>query len=393
MDEPGGDNGDVKETAQENQLTDAEATIDNVQSNERMEVLKPVNPTLPLACHSEHNKKPSQYIRDLQSGEFMTGSDEKIPKGICIPDLDEEISGLAMLTTMGTEGGLELRNLAEVKCGPDWLRWREGMEEELNALKEYTTWEIVDDPKNANIVSCRWTYVLKKDLSGNIVCYKARLVVQGFSQMPGVDFFDTYTPVTKMATIRTVLAFTARHDYKIHQVDIKNAFLNSKFEEQEVIYMKLPPGVELTKEKGKVLRLLKPLYGLRQSAHHWYKWLWGVLNKGLGMLKCEVDQAAFYWCKDGDIIIIVVHIDDLTITVSSVKLIKKVKRMLKGEFKISDMGEIHWILGFEVKRNRERCTISLSQVTYIRSMLKKYGFKNIKPYAAPIVGKAAVQER
>ena len=84
----------------------------------------------------------------------MTGSDEKIPKGICIPDLDKEISGLAMLTTMGTKGGLELRNLAEAKCGPDWLRWREGMEEELNALKEYTTWEIVDDPKNINIVGC-----------------------------------------------------------------------------------------------------------------------------------------------------------------------------------------------------------------------------------------------
>ena len=173
MDEPRGDNRDVKETTQENQLTDAEATIDNIQSNECMEVLKPVNPTLPLARHSERNKKPSQYICDLQSGEFVTGSDEKIPKGIRVPDLDEEISGLAMLTMMGTEGGLEPRNLAEAKCGPDWLRWREGMEEELNALKEYTTWEIVDDLKNANIVSCRWTYVLKKDSSGNIIRYKA----------------------------------------------------------------------------------------------------------------------------------------------------------------------------------------------------------------------------
>ena len=160
--------------------------------------------------------------------------------------------------------------------------------------------------------------------------------------------------------------------------------MNGKFEEQEVIYMKLPPRVKLTKEKGKVLRLLKPLYGLRQSAHHWYKRLWGVLNKGLGMLKCEVDQATFYWRKDSDIIIIVVHVDDLTIAASSIKLIEKVKRVLKGEFKISDMGEIHWILGFEVKRNRERHTISLSQATYIHSMLKKYGFKNIKPYAAPM---------
>ena len=107
--------------------------------------------------------------------------------------------------------------------------------------------------------------MLKKDLSSNITRYKACLVMQGFSQVPGIDFFDTYAPVAKMATIRTVLAFAAGHNYKIHQVDIKNAFLNGKFEEKEVIYMKLPPGVELTKEKGKVLCLLKPLYSLCQS--------------------------------------------------------------------------------------------------------------------------------
>ena len=142
-----------------------------------------------------------------------------------------------------------------------------------------------------------------------------------------------------MATICTVLAFTARHDYEIHQVDIKNAFLNGKFEEQEVIYMKLPPGVELTKEKGKVLRLLKPLYGLRQSARHWYKWLWGVLNKGLGMLKCEVDQATFYWCKDSHIIIIIMHVNDLTITASSIKLIEKVKRVHKGNSRYQTWGK------------------------------------------------------
>ena len=239
-----------------------------------------------------------------------------------------------MLTMMGTEGGLEPRNLAEAKHGPDWLRWKEEMEEELNALQEYKTWEIVDDLKNVNIVRCRWTYMLKKDSSSNITHYKAHQVAQGFSQVPGIDFFDTYAPVTKMATIRTVPAFTARHNYEIHQVYIKNAFLNGKFEEKEVIYMKLPPGVELTKEKGKVLRLLKLLYGLHQSTRHWYKQLWGVLSKGLGILKCEVDQAAFHWHKGDKIIIIIVHVNDLTIVASSIRLIEKVKHILKEEFKI-----------------------------------------------------------
>jgi hypothetical protein len=314
----------------------------------------------------------------------MGSNTEKIPKGIQLPTLDEDISGLAMLTMMGTEGGLEPRNLAEAKRGPDWLRWKEGMEEELSALEAYKTWEIVDNPKNVNIVGCRWTFVLKKDSSGNITCYKACLVTPGYSQVPGIDFFNTYAPVAKMATIRTTLTFAARRDHEIHQVDIKNALLNGKFEEGEIIYMKLPPGIKLTKEKGKVLRLLKLLYGLRQSARHWYKCLWGVLYKELKMKKCEVDQAAFYWREGEDTITIVVHVDDLTIVTLNEKLMGKVKSTLKGRFKISDMGEIHWILGFEVKRDRERCTISLLQVAYIRSMLNKYGFENIKPYAAPM---------
>ena len=102
------------------------------------------------------------------------------------------------------------------------------------------------------------------------------------------------------------------------------------------------------------------------------------------MLKCKVDQVAFYWRKGDEIIIIVVHVNNLTIVASSVRLIEKVKHILKGEFKISDMREIHWILGFEVKRNRERRTVSLSQATYIRLMLVKYSFKSIKPYTAPM---------
>ena len=260
----------------------------------------------------------------------MGSNTEKIPKGIQLPTLDEDISGLVMLTMMGTEGGLELRNLVEAKWGPDWLRWKEGMEEELSALEAYKTWEIMDDPKNVNIIRCRWTFVLKKDLSGNISHYKAPLVVQGYSQVPGIDFFDRYAPVAKMATIRMTLAFAARRDHEIHQVDIKNVFLNSKFEEGEIIYMKLPPGIELMKEKGKVLRLLKLLNGLCQSARHWYKCLWGVLYKELKMKKCEVDQATFYWHKGEDTITIVVHVDDLTIVTLNEKLVGKVQNIRYG---------------------------------------------------------------
>ena len=168
------------------------------------------------------------------------------------------------------------------------------MDEEMEVLKMHKTWEVVDTPKGVNIVGCQWTYVVKWDVLGNIAQYKARLVAQGFSQVQGVNFFNTYAPVAKMATIQTVLALATHHNHEIHQVDIKNVFLNGVFLENKTIHMKLPPGTELTNKKGKVLKLLKPLYRLQQSACHWYSCLWSILRDGLRMKRCEVDQAAFY---------------------------------------------------------------------------------------------------
>ena len=244
----------------------------------------PENPTMPDVRCSTCNKQPSHYVRDLASGEFTTGSEkEKIPTGLQVPELNEEVLALAMLARMSEANGLELRTHVEVMKCPHWLQWKEVMDEEMGALEAHKTWEVVDAPKGMNIVGSHWTFVLKRDALGSIVRYKAQLVVQGFSQVQGIDFFDTYAPVAKMATIRTVLALAAHHDHKIHQVDIKNVFLNGAFEDNEMIYMKLLPATELTKEKGKVLRLLKPLYGLSQSAQHWYSCLWGVLRDGLKM--------------------------------------------------------------------------------------------------------------
>jgi hypothetical protein len=301
-----------------------------------------------------------------------------------VPELGKEVTGLVMLAAMSNACGLEPQSLNEAMKSPDWPRWKEAMDEELGALEAHKTWDIVDKPRNTNIVGCRWTFVMKKDAAGNIVRYKACLVAQGFSQVEGVDFFDTYAPVAKMATIQSVLALAARYNHEIHQVDIKNAFLNRKFEDNEIIHMKLPPGIEITKDGGKVLKLLKPLYGLHQSIRHWYSHLWRILREGLQMKRCEVGQAVFYGREEGGIIVIVAHIDDLTIITSSMELMREVKEALKKALKISDMGEIHWILGFSVERNRDERTLSLSQTAYIKSILEKFSFENLRPYAVPM---------
>ena len=121
---------------------------------------------------------------------------------------------------------LEPRSLAEAKRRPDWPLWEKAIAEELETLKTAGTWRLEDPPLGANIIGSKWVFKAKKDAAGNITRYKARLVAQGFSQIGGVDYDDTYAPVAKLASSRAVIAMANRLNLVLHQVDIKGAYLN-----------------------------------------------------------------------------------------------------------------------------------------------------------------------
>jgi len=144
------------------------------------------------------------------------------------------------------------------------------------------TWVLKDAPPAANIVGSKWFFKAKKDTSGNVVRYKAWLVAQGFSQVPGIDYFDTYAPVAKLPSIRTILSIATRLDMEMHQVDIKGAYLNGDLTSAEVIYMKPPPGYAPDDLGKQVLRLKRTLYGLKQSGRRWYQKLTAIFVNGLG---------------------------------------------------------------------------------------------------------------
>jgi Reverse transcriptase (RNA-dependent DNA polymerase) len=267
-------------------------------------------------------------------------------------ELMEGIPGVAMSAKMAEAHDLEPQNLKEVMRSPDWPRWQEVMVEERMVLETFGTWRLKKLPPNMNIIGCHWTFVVKCNASGVIVRYHTCLIAQGFSQVPGVDFFETYALVAKMASMRSLLAMSACYDFEIHQIDIKSAYLNGEFEEGEIIYMHLPPGIHLTDDKSLVCCLLKPLYGLHQSGRHWYQKLWSVLMGALQMKKCKVDQAVFYRAEEEKLMMLAVHMDDCLVMASLVELEKEIKTELCRVFDISDLGEINWILGIAVKRDR-----------------------------------------
>ena len=233
----------------------------------------------------------------------------------------------------------------------------------------------------------KWVFRAKKDAAGNVIRYKAQLVAQEFSQVLGVDYFNTFAPVARLASICTVLGFAAAEDYETGQIDKKATYLNGKLTEDKVIFMKQAPGYEEAGEGGKVkvLRLWKTLYGLKQAGRRWYQKLVEIMMK-LGFLRCEGDQAVFYRrCEKTNVLIIVlVHVDDCSIVGKTKALIAQFKVKIAKFVDITDMGNLHWILGIEVHRIREERKLLLSHKSYIDSILQHYSLEDLKPVSTPM---------
>jgi len=287
----------------------------------------------------------------MLEGESSDHEHAEVEKGLTLGDEDSTaaLAEYALAAVVSDAEALEPRTLKEVRARPDWPLWEKAIEEELETLRVAGTWVLEDAPPGANIVGSKWVFKAKKDASGSVVRYKARLVAQGYSQVPGVDYFDTYAPVAKLSSIRTVLAIANRHQMELHQVDIKGTYLNGDLTDAEVIYMKPPPGYAPKDLGARVLRLRRTLYGLKQSGRRWYQKLCEIMMKGMGYARCNVDMSVFYWQRGKDLVIMLVNVDDCSIAATSIRLISDLKRGIAKHVEITDLGELHWLLGIEIR--------------------------------------------
>ena len=138
----------------------------------------------------------------------------------------------------------DLRSVSEVRSHSNWPEWQRAMEREIEMLEHAGTWETVPRPEGKNVVSSKWVFRLKRKADGSIDKYKVRLVTHGFTQIYGVDYFDMFLPIAKLASIRTILALAARHNWDMDTFDFNSAYLNGELGEEEEIYMQEPPGFE-----------------------------------------------------------------------------------------------------------------------------------------------------
>ena len=137
------------------------------------------------------------------------------------------------------------------------------MNDEMDSLQSNKTWKLVDLPTGCKTIGCKWVLKRKLKADGSIEKYKARLVAIGFRHKENIDFFDTYSPVTRITSIRVLFAITAIHVFVIHQMDVKTTFLNGVLEKE--IYMDQPEGFVVPGQEHKVCKLERSLYGLKQA--------------------------------------------------------------------------------------------------------------------------------
>lgn len=267
--------------------------------------------------------------------------------------------------------------------------WREATLEEMSALQKNNTWELTELPPGRKVVGCRWLFTVKHKADGSVERLKARLVAKGYTQSYGLDYSETFAPVTKFNMIRVLLSLATNLDWLLHQFDIKNAFLNGELEEE--VYMSIPPGFTTSANANKVCRLRKSLYGLKQSPRAWFDKFTRVLKQN-DFKQSLADHTLFSKHNStGKCTILSVYVDDIVITGDDLENIAQLKSLLVAEFEVKDLGQLKYFLGMEVARSKNG--ISVSQRKYTIDLLRETGMLGCKPTEVPMDPNLKLQAR
>lgn len=272
----------------------------------------------------------------------------------------------------------EPSSLREALSSPDADLWQEAVDDEIESLESNKTWHLVDLPPGCKTIGCKWVLKQKLKPDGTVEKHKARLVAKGYRQRENVDFFDTYSPVTRITSIRVLFAIAAIHNLVVHQMDVKTAFLNGELEEE--IYMDQPEGFIIPGQEHKVCKLDKSLYGLKQAPKQWHDKFDGVVIAN-GFRINESDKCIYYKVENKVCTIICLYVDDLLIFGSNLTVVNETKNTLSSNFEMKDLGEANVILGIKITRTANG--ISLDQSHYIEKILKKYNYYDCKPVCTP----------
>lgn len=359
--------------------------IDVVQcSSEGPETRSNIPPTSPLG-KGHRIKRPSVKLSD-----YVTNTMIKLSPSTCSSASSHDSGArypIAHYVNCDRFSHQHRQFLAAVSAGREPMhfseavqdeRWREAMASEIEALQNNGTWTITTLPPKKKALGCKWIYKIKYHSDGTIERFKARLVILGNHQVEGLDYTETFAPVAKMVTVRTVLAVAAAKAWELHQMDVHNAFLHGDL--QEDVYMKLPPGF-MTEHKGMVCKLRKSLYGLRQAPRCWFAKLSTAL-KNYGFRQSCSDYSLFTLRTTTVHLVVLVYVDDLIVSGNDSEAILRFKLYLHRCFHMKDLGRLKYFLGVEVARSPKG--IYLCQRKYATDIILETGLLGAKPMSLPL---------
>jgi hypothetical protein len=257
--------------------------------------------------------------------------------------------------------------------------WRATMEDEYEALMGNGNWELVSRPRGSNVVTGKWVFTHKLHVNGSFDCYKARWVLRGFTQRPGVDYNVTFSPVLKPATVRTVVAIAVFRDWPVQQLDVKNAFLHGTL--SKTAFCSQTIGFTDPAHPDLVYRLHKSLYGLKQAPWPWYN-RFATYLLSLWVVEVKADTLLFIFRRGTDTVYLLLYVDDINLTASSMALLCRTIFALQQEFVMKDLGSLHHFLRITVERCPDR--MFLHQRTYTLDIIKRAAMADCKPYMTPV---------
>lgn len=236
-------------------------------------------------------------------------------------------------------------SVKEALESPDTPHWQTAMDKEYKSLVDNHTWELTDLPPNKSVISSKWIFRRKYHSNRTLSHFKARFVARGYSQEPGIDYFDTYSPVIKIASLRLLLAFATIHDYHIHQIDVITAFLNANLTKE--LYSTQRDGYIQPGSENKVYPLLKSLYGLKQAFRAWYQ-LFDNFLLSQSFTKCGVDPNVYFKRSHNSILLLGLYIDDLILISDNLEFLTITKSLFAQRFSMTDDNDIVYILGIQI---------------------------------------------
>uniref|UniRef100_A0AAV1VJC0 Reverse transcriptase Ty1/copia-type domain-containing protein n=1 Tax=Peronospora matthiolae TaxID=2874970 RepID=A0AAV1VJC0_9STRA len=245
--------------------------------------------------------------------------------------------------------------------GPDQVHWRKAIHAELESMRLRGVFRAAKLPNGQRAIGTKWVFKIKRKADGSIEKYKVRLVAKGFRQKYGIDCTETFSPVVKYVTLRIVIAIFKHFGWPIDQLDVVTAFLYGVMKEQ--VFCVIPEGVELDSTFD-CLELVKSIYGLKQASRVW-------------------NETFDEYTSDGHCVFILVYVDDVLVTGSSLELIAQTKNDLKTRFEMTDSGKCAFVLGIELL-DGEDGSVTLCQRRYVDDILKRFGMDDCKAVASPV---------